>query len=398
VVVEKSLPKPHVYMTISTFHPVIGGTQYQAQRLSRALAAQGWPVHVLTRQHSYAHPAGLPPHDVVDGIHVTRVCSRGKPKFGSLLFVLGGLWYLFRSGRRGIYHAHDEGAASWLAVLARRLFGGRCMIKLRTGSHVYKARLSSWSTRWRLLTLLRLADRIVAVNSEVEHMLHGLGLPPEQIVRVPNGVETDQFHPALTGEKAKAYQRLRLPPRKTIFLSVGRLAPYKGVDVLLQAWALLPAHIRLQAHLVVVGDGPRREELDQMIRASGIEGSVSMVGMQQAVRDYYWAADVFVLPSDTEGLSNALLEAMACGLPTIASKVGGALDIVEMNKCGVLFEPGHVAQLADGITEMLARRDGWLDMGRCARQTVKAYADFATVVERYQDTYRDLERQIVEGH
>jgi glycosyltransferase involved in cell wall biosynthesis len=372
-------------MIVSTFYPAVGGTQHQAQRLSGALASRGWSVHVLTRRHSRAFQGDLPQHELVAGVPVTRVYSRGASRAGALLFVLGGLWYLLRSGRRGIYHAHDLGAAGWLAVAARYLLRGQCIVKLRTGSQFYRTCLSSRRTRWRLLTLLRLADRIVVVNSEVETMLRDLRFPSDRVVRVPNGVDTGQFLPASAAEKREARHRLGLPGHKAVFLYVGRLDVFKGVDTLVRAWALLPDGTYLQAHLVVVGDGPRRQELHEMLSSFGIDDSVSMVGMQPAVHDYYSAADIFVLPSDTEGLSNALLEAMACGLPCIASRVGGALDVIAEGENGTLFDAGDAAQLAARIRDMLNRRDEWLAMGWHSRQTVEAYASFDAVIGRYGD-------------
>ena len=379
-----------VWMIIPTFYPVIGGAQSQVQRAAKALMANGWEVRVLTRRHSYAHPKGLPPRAEVQGIPIIRVLSRGGGKADSLCYVLAGLWHLLRHGRGGIYHAHDISAAGWLAVLARYLLGGRCLIKLRTGRRGYEPYLASRLTRWQFLAQIRLADRIVVVSRELEDMLQQLGAPVSRVVRVPNTIDTRQFDPSTTEAKSATRECLALPQDQTIFLYTGRLAPLKGVGILLSAWALLPRHIRRQALLVLVGDGPEQERLSQQAASLGIAGSVRFVGMQTDVRDYYWAADIFVLASETEGLSNTLLEAMACGLPVVVSNVGGATDVVENGINGLLFESDNAVDCAEKMAEMSKLQAHWTEMGAGGRQMVVGYADIRYVENQWRKLYGQL--------
>ena len=205
-----------VWMIIPTFAPVLGGAQLQAQTLSKALLARGCAARVMTRRHSRVYPRALPGADVVDGIPVIRLYSRGGSRIGSILYILGGLLQLFRQGRGGIYHAHDVGAPGWLAVLARYLLGGRSIIKLRSGCHSYRRRFSNWFGRWQLSTLLRLTDRVLVVNSEVQAMVRNMGVAPIRVVRIPNGVDTDFFYPAPAQCKAAVREQLGLPVDKTI--------------------------------------------------------------------------------------------------------------------------------------------------------------------------------------
>lgn len=127
-----------------------------------------------------------------------------------------------------------------------------------------------------------------------------------------------------------------------------------------------------------------------MIRSLGLQGSVLMTGEQRVVRDFYWAADIFVLPSRTEGLSIAMNEAMACGLPVIASNVGGAPDVVEQGKNGVLFQSEDGLGLTESLTTMLKIKETWPEMGARGRDIVKGYAEFDAVVERLNELYLEL--------
>jgi glycosyltransferase involved in cell wall biosynthesis len=380
--------KPAVWMIIPTFFPTIGGAQSQVERVSKILLAEGWSVRVLTRQHSWDHPRGLPGgNTIVHGVPVTRLYSRGGTKIGSLLYVLGGLWHLLRWGRGGIYHAHDIGAAGWLAVAARYLLGGRCLVKLRTGRDRYEELFASGFARWHFAMILRLADRVVVVNHAVEELVGRLGVPSQRIVSLSNAVDTQAFSPVAAEKKRAIRERLGLPRDKAIVLYVGRLHPVKGVDILLQAWARLPEGIRHHAMLLVVGDGPERSNLLQTIASLELAESVTLTGDQETTRDYYWASDLFVLPSRSEGQSNALNEAMACGLPVIASNVGGALDVIEEGKSGILFEAENVHQLAEKLTSLLMSRDQWAELGTQARLAIFRHANLGDTVLRLKEIY-----------
>ena len=392
---ENSLQKPPLWMIVPTFYPEVGGAQNQVEHLSKALMKTGWPITVLTRRHGYVHSAELSRRDSVNGIPVHRIYSRGLGKLDSLLYLVGGVFHLLRNGRRGIYHAHDISAAGWLAIVARYLLGGRCLIKLRTGVTGYQDYLSSSLTRWQFIAQMKLADRIVVVSKELESMLEEIGVPSARVVRVPNAVNTQRFRPPTTTERDAARARIAADGR-TLFLYVGRLAPHKGGETLLTAWARLPQGLRDRCRLLIVGDGPQREQLRQLIASRELEHSVSMLGMQREVRPYYWASDVYVLPSDTEGLSNTLLEAMASGLPVIASNVGGALDVVNDGHNGLLFESGDPDQLCHRIIALLKQRSQWSQIGLRGRDTVLGDADLPVTMSRFQSLYDELVAEMVD--
>lgn len=377
-------------MLSSRFHPAIGGAELQAQRLSKALISRRWVVNVLTRQHGYTLPNKLPLHDMVDGVPVSRICSLGRGKTGAFLYVIGALRQLLRKGRGDIYHAHGLGAPSWVAVIARHLFGGRCLIKLRSGRLVYEQICASEAYRWQFDTLLRLADRIIVVNREVEEFVHDRAIPPTKSVRIPNAIDTGFFRPIAHGFGSSVRAQLGLPVDGAVFLYVGRLDYLKGVDVLIRAWSLLPDGVRHKAVLVVVGDGSERETLLRMIDSLGLRESVLMRGMQRDVREYYWAADVFVLPSRTEGLSNAMLEAMACGLPSVCTSVGGTPDWVRHGDNGMLCSPEDPVELQCTLVDMLNNQTEWEAMGLYSRNLAERELSWGKMLSDIESLYRGL--------
>ena len=379
-----------LWLIIPSFHPIVGGEETQVKDLAKAFIGAGWLVRVLTRRNSYGRFEGLSGSDVVEGVPVTRVYSRGAIKSGAVLYMLGCLWRLLRHGRGGIYHAHDIGADGWLAVIVSRLLGGRSIIKLRTGRRGYEERLSPWLARWLFPRLLQLADKVVVVNKEVERLVIDFGISPQQVVLIPNGVDTDYFRPPSAEERAASRDTIGIAAGKTLALYVGRLEPDKGVDVLVGAWEQLPEGVSSGTMLLLVGDGAEREKLLEMIRLSGLQESVVVAGEKLNVRDYYWAADVFVLPSRTEGLSGALNEAMACGLPVIGSNVGGTPDVVKEHGNGLLFESEDRDDLALKLTMMWELKNEWPAMGACARDTVTEYANLDVIVNRLNALYVEL--------
>jgi glycosyltransferase involved in cell wall biosynthesis len=306
-----------------------------------------------------------------------------------MLYVIGGLAHLALHGRRSIYHAHDIGAAGWLAVAAARLLGGRSLVKLRTGCDVYRRRFAGGFPRWQFTRLLRLADRVVVVNSDAERFVRSLGVPRSRVLRLPNTTDTDYFRPPSAEEKAAARRSLEAAVDRTLVLYCGRFEHLKGVDILLRAWARIPRPLRERAHLVLVGDGPQKQQLVELVESLALSEYVALHGFTDDVRGYYWSADLFVLPSRTEGLSNALVEAMASGLPVVASSVGGAVDLVENGVHGQLFPAEDHAGLAAALERILMNRNRWPAMGHRARQRVVEGARGGTL-DRMTAVYRDL--------
>jgi glycosyltransferase involved in cell wall biosynthesis len=374
-------------MIIANFHPTSGGSEISAKRLSNKLrTAFGWPVKVLTRR-SIHQGEPLPNREEIDGLPVVRINT--PHTFSALPFMIGALVFLFLNGRGGIYHAHDVHSSNWIAVIASYIFRGYSIIKLRTGRSRYEQRLAS-NLRWHLLTPIRLADRIIVVNKEVEEWLYEIGIPKKRVKLIPNGVETSIFQPATSRQKINARIHLNLPDNKVIFLYTGRLNAIKGADILLRAWSKLSEQLAEMPLLVLVGKDSRKNEVLELISNLNIKDSTILIEQQEDILSYYWATDGFLLPSRVEGLSNSLLEAMSCGLPVIASNTGGALDIVEEGENGFLFESENWNDLAEKILFFLGKPKRWKIMGDYGRQTVKEYADLSECAQHMSDLYHQL--------
>jgi glycosyltransferase involved in cell wall biosynthesis len=180
---------------------------------------------------------------------------------------------------------------------------------------------------------------------------------------------------------------LPLPPRPRVVFT-GRLHPQKNLDVLIRAWPAVAG--ATGATLVLVGQGPERDRLEAEARALGVGDRVRFTGPVDDPADLLRAADVFVLPSVAEGMSNSLLEAMATALPCVASDIGGNHDLLAPEGAGVLVADGSPEGWAEALIGLLndpARRQR---LGAAARRRVDQEYDLGRVVARYVALYRRL--------
>ncbi|MEW6232375.1 MAG: glycosyltransferase [Chloroflexota bacterium] len=242
------------------------------------------------------------------------------------------------------------------------------------------------------------ADRLVAVNSvESAQLIWFYGAKPEQLHIVPGGVDTLLFRPI---PKAQARRHLELEDGARVVLFVGRLDPIKGIEVLFGAFARLCAnHSSGPCRLLVVG-GDRDRERDklQALRETaaglGVAPEVQFIGSveQQHLPYYYSAADVCVVPSYSESFGLVAMEAMACGTPVIASRVGGLQFTVQDGHTGFLVPPRDLSALADRMESLLRRPELAARMGKAGVERAREYS-WARVAESILAVYGEL-RQV----
>jgi glycosyltransferase involved in cell wall biosynthesis len=233
---------------------------------------------------------------------------------------------------------------------------------------------------------LRGAPRIVTVCRAFAANLVRSGVPASRISVRHNIVAP--FVPPQSDEVAALRSRLGIPGNCRIVLTVGRLSKEKGHADLIEAAALLRNSRDCPAmRFVIVGDGPERGVLEHRARGSGISDGVVFAGHQASVRTYYGLADVFVLPSHSEGSPNALLEAMAAGLPIVSTDAGGAAELVSDGNTALVVERHAPQSLSRAIGRLLDDRELASRLGSAARCAVREYtlaAYAAALIEIYR--------------
>jgi len=389
----KALQPLRVVMLATKFYATSdmgGGLERSARRLFEPLIRAGYAITVLTRNYDR-----LPAQDTVDDVAVQRIALWGQARvLVSLSYLAGSLWWLItRRARYDLIHCHQSYAPAVIGALAKRLTGRPVIVKISTADEFSERRelerLPGFGIRrW----LLRRVDRFVAVNASAREEFAGLGVAPERIVHIPNGVPVPPRAAFDPGVREAARQRVHAPGGR-IVLFTGRLSAEKNLHVLLEAW---PAVLRAcpDAHLLLVGDGGTFRNVEPALRRQaavlGIEACVHFVGRVADVQPYLLASDLFVLPSQTEGMSNALLEAMAAGLPVVATRIPGNAAVVEHGVTGLLVERGEAPALAQAIVALLRDADTSERLGRSARRAAAAQFSAERVAAAYGRLYASL--------
>jgi glycosyltransferase involved in cell wall biosynthesis len=212
--------------------------------------------------------------------------------------------------------------------------------------------------RW-IVYALRRCDHVIAVSEALKRRIVEIGIAPGKIAVIPNGVDTAQFRPL---PKDEARRTLDLPPGATVLLSVGSLRSLKGFHHLISALnKLRDSHDELDLRLYIVGDGQERENLQRQIDRLALGSFVNLMGRipHEELQAWYNAADLFCLVSSREGWPNVIMESLACGLPVLATRVGGIPEILHSEKLGLLLDavdgPELEKQLVESIPAALGK-------------------------------------------
>jgi glycosyltransferase involved in cell wall biosynthesis len=210
-------------------------------------------------------------------------------------------------------------------------------------------------------------------------------LPEKRITVIPNGVDAELFADAEPIDLSE----FGIPQESQTLLFVGRLDPQKDPFVLLQAMELLTGS-HPQLHLLFVGDGPLQEELTLCVVDRELNDRVHFAGRRDDVANLMKASDVFVLPSQWEGMPNVVLEAMAVGLPIVATEVEGTAELLAENQTGLLVPPHSPTALVEAVESLLRDPKQAQSMKHRAQQIVNKRFTWKSVVKRYDELYRSL--------
>ncbi|SIO40598.1 Glycosyltransferase involved in cell wall bisynthesis [Singulisphaera sp. GP187] len=360
------------------YPPDIGGAEKVLSYLAPALAAEGADVTVLT-----ADAPGRAEREEIDvpagRLTVIRLAtSRAR-------FV--GTWLYMRNlGHWLSEHAIDAAYVSMLkhdayvTVEQGRRHGFPVVLRPEGAGATGDIAWQSWGRFGQTIARrCREADAIVSISQAITHELLAAGFDGERIQALPNGVPvpTTPWQPRPDWQSA---------PRARF---VGRLAPEKGLDTLVDAWPSVRAtHPR--ATLTLIGEGPERAAIEGRIERLGLAGTVELAGASANPRGQLLESDLFILPSREEGMSIALLEAMALGIPLVASAIPGNQQLVQDQVHGRLAPPDDPAALARAILDQWAGFDRAARMGQAARRRVAKEFSIAAVARKHLDLFQRL--------
>lgn len=363
------------------FPPQIGGAERVMSNFADAFAAIGHRVTVLTS----AEPAeGIRPTVDLSTTSDTSSPSIVRLPYNGIRFI-GTAFYMrslrrwLRSHRPQVVYVSMLKHDAYVATQWCRAEGIPVVLRPEgagpTGDMAWQSR-DRFGARIRDVT--KTADAFVALSERIRDELIDSGYDPNRIHVIPNGVPIPDAEWNPIGNEVHP---------EVVF--VGRLAPEKGVDRLLTAWPQVLREFP-GVRLNLIGEGVEMASLKSQVSALGITASVSFSGARQDIRRILERSGVFVLPSREEGLSIALLEAMALGIPVVVSDIPGNATLVQPNETGQIVDAVSPQGLAGAIVEALGQSPRILSMAQAGRRLVSERYSIRTAAERHTSLFREL--------
>jgi len=350
-----------IAIIINLFPPKwLSGTEIATYNLAEHLAKRGHEIHVIT-----SHDDELPNFDKENGFYIHRIAWPKIRIIGVLSFWLK-IFLKIRTIKPDIVQVQAL-SIGIPAILTKKILKIPYIVWGR-GDDVY---LPGRFIRITSKPILQNANAVLALTEDMREKM--AKVTDREIFVVPNGINLNQFtERSLTIVKENGVKKI---------LFIGRLHPVKGVKYLIRAMERVLKEIP-EAKLILVGDGKEREMLETLSKQLSINNSVQFVGIvpHEKVHTFLQQADVFVLPSISEGFPNVILEAMACGLPVIATRVGGIPDIIIDGTNGYLVEVKDAHAIAERILLLLQNEILKKEISANNEQKVKKYTWDAVIL------------------
>lgn len=382
---------PRLVLVTRRFWPLVGGAERVMAGLASELAARGFSVTLLTARWQRGWPAEF----TFGSVPVVRLPNPPVRFWGTVRYVQALARWLRRNRPR-----YDLVYVSMLkhdAYAAVTAVGDRVPVVLRaegagrSGDCVWQ--LDALCGR-RIKHRAMRAAAFVGPSRAIERELQAAGYARPRIHYLPNGVAIPPPRDRAARRDARAalasvQPMLNIPEAAPLAVYTGRLHPAKGLGELVEAWDAVRADWPA-ARLCVAGEGPLRDTLQDQINARNLGGHILLAGTFDSVDELLAAADLFVLPSHEEGMSLALLEAMAAGLPIVATDIPGNRELAADGQHALLVPPGDAEALADAMARLLGNGSLAAQLAAAARGRVAEEFSLATCVDRHVALFEDL--------
>lgn len=408
---------PRICFLAPSYYPAIGGGESHARLLARELAARGCDVTVLTRRRDRAWPL----RETFEGVHIRRFGPAGFVRLGKYLLLPPALlWLLRHRARYDLIYVCGLRVAGWAGILAQRWGGRPCILRAEAcgemdGGFIWRTPEGTVSSGKKFFAspLLALRNRLyrraaafLAVSTPIRQEYLDCRISEARIAEIPNGYDPARFHPLTTAPSSSAVDsaassarddlrcRLSLPAAAPLFAYSGKLIRGKGLEHLLRVWVRFHA-THPEAHLLLIGSGGAQSlscenDLRRTVARHELTDTVHFTGYVQNVTDYLQAADAFLFPSERESQGLAVLEAMACALPVVASDIPGIRDMIRPGIDGLLLPPTDESAWLAAMNELLDDPAAARRRALVAAQTARNRYAIPAIAERHLHLFRDL--------
>ncbi|MDI6780493.1 MAG: glycosyltransferase [bacterium] len=328
---------------------------------------------------------GILKERVKSSIEVIEVDKKGKQELG----VLFRLKKIFKDRDVHVVHTHNWGTCCE-GVIGARLASVPVPVVIHQEHGTFVDSVGSKKRRiWGERIVLRYADQVMTLSEDLkEKMIKILGIPGEKIKVILNGVDIEKFS-FLAEKRTRKRQELGIAEDRLVVGTVGRLEAVKNQRMLIQAMPELLKKFP-DVMTVIIGDGILKAELINMAKELGLSEHILFPGVRNDVAEILSAMDLFIISSLTEGICNAILEAMSCGLPVIATDVGGNPEIVLDGKTGLLVALSDMVGFVAAIEDLLGNKEKRKEYGRNGQEMVEQRFSLQRMVREYESLYRFL--------
>jgi glycosyltransferase involved in cell wall biosynthesis len=362
----------------------VGGLQIQARRVTESLGTLGVPCAMV------CHARGDRGAGRLQRWAVPVTILRGRSSLWFHAQLIRRLWRA--RGHFDVIHVHGHGPEAFSAALGGMLAGVPVLVKPSTagpgsGLEAWERGRWRWARQWLLRRGVR---RWIAISERTHAELLRAGVPAERVALVPNGVDTEGYCPLPAAERDRLRAEFGLWPHEIVVAAIARLTAHKRIDMLVRAAAALNA-AGLPLRLWVMGRGEEQAALEALARRVAPPGTVTFFGWQRRAeaRRRLQAADLYVACSRWEGLSNALLEAMACGLAPVSTRVSGAEDLLVDGGNGRLVPVDDEAALVAALGALAADHPTRARLGAAARATIRRRYSLEQTAEQLLALYQE---------
>lgn len=370
-------------MLVTDLDAPTGGIQKNSRLLLGEYNARGMDTFVCARNYH-----GLSADEVINGtvIHRSPVIGDSLAVNGLLYLIDTFIWLVKNRKKYDVVHCQQMFGPTMTAVVAGVLTRKPILTRITAGGSIGEANeIKRLPLSWLRIRLIKYVSRFVALTEEMKSELTGLGISPDKISVIHNSTDIPSQTTYSSEEKGRYKHSLNLPDVK-IGVFTGRLSEEKCLDSLIAAWKKIIVQFP-DAQLLLLGEGGSyrniESELRQQVADLGLVRHVDFKGFVPNPKDFLLAADVFILPSRCEGMSNSLVEAFACGSTIIASDIGANREICIHDVNSLLFPVGDSERLAEHLIRIFSEQNTAERLGRNAR----SLAEEQLTVEKMTDKY-----------
>lgn len=385
-----------VCMLVTNIDAPSGGIQKNSRILLKALHNRGIKTFVCVRNYHNA-----PREEVIDGTVFRRSPVIGNLMvINSLLYLIDTfLWLVWNRKKYDVIHCQQMFAPAMIAALAKFFVKKPVVVRVSASGILGEAgevrRMPLAKLRLRLL---RQVNRFVVLTGEMKNEIELLGIDSAKIEVIHNSTDIPAEAAFHQQTRDKFRRKLNLEYEKIVVFT-GRLSEEKGLDTLIKAWKTVKEK-HPSAHLLLLGEGGAYRNVEQQLRELtadlGLNENVHFLGHVPNPKDYILASDIFVLPSRTEGMSNSLVEAFACGAAIAATGIPANREICRANENSLLFSPDNQPELEKAIDYLLKDPDTAHQLARNARQFAEENLSVEKMVNRYLSVYQKASLDINE--